>query len=57
MTCARSDSERRDGARHYRFLAPDYHRLVHPHYELGDILANAITHGVGAGLAIAGAVY
>jgi hemolysin III len=29
---------------------------VHPHYELGDILANAITHGVGAALAIAGAV-
>jgi hemolysin III len=25
------------------------------HYKLGDILANAITHGVGAGLAIAGA--
>jgi len=25
-------------------------------YKLGDILANAITHGVGAGLAIAGAV-
>jgi len=28
-----------------------------PHYPLGDILANAITHGVGALLAIAGAVY
>ncbi len=28
-----------------------------PHYDLGDILANAITHGIGAGLAIAGAVY
>jgi hemolysin III len=27
-----------------------------PHYNLGDILANAITHGIGAGLAIAGAV-
>ena len=26
-------------------------------YNLGDILANAITHGIGAGLAIAGAVY
>jgi len=26
-------------------------------YKLGDILANAITHGIGAGLAIAGAVY
>jgi len=30
---------------------------VHPHYRLGDILANSITHGVGAGLAIAGAAY
>jgi hemolysin III len=29
---------------------------VHPHTSLGDILANAITHGIGAGLAIAGAV-
>jgi hemolysin III len=28
-----------------------------PHYPLGDILANAITHGIGALLAIAGAVY
>jgi len=28
-----------------------------PHYHLGDILANAITHGVGAVLAIVGAVY
>ncbi len=27
-----------------------------PHYHLGDILANAITHGIGAALAIAGAV-
>ena len=26
-------------------------------YKLGDILANAITHGVGAALAIVGAVY
>jgi hemolysin III len=26
-------------------------------YHLGDILANAITHGIGAGLAIAGAAY
>jgi len=26
-------------------------------YHLGDILANAITHGIGAALAIAGAVY
>ncbi len=30
---------------------------MHTHYRLGDILANAITHGVGAVLAIAGAVY
>ena len=30
---------------------------MHTHYRLGDILANAITPGVGAVLAIAGAVY
>jgi hemolysin III len=30
---------------------------VHAHSNLGDILANAITHGIGAGLAIAGAVF
>jgi hemolysin III len=30
---------------------------VQTHYDLGDILANAITHGIGAGLAIVGAVY
>ena len=35
---------------------PVYHQPVPPHYHLGDILANAITHGIGAGLAIAGAV-
>ena len=35
----------------------DYHRAVQTHYRLGDILANAITHGVGAALAIAGAAY
>ena len=29
---------------------------MQPHDHLGDILANAITHGIGAGLAIAGAV-
>jgi hemolysin III len=37
-----------------------YHQSVQPKqvtYYLGDILANAITHGIGAGLAIAGAVY
>ena len=28
-----------------------------PHTRLGDILANAITHGIGAGLAIAGAAF
>ena len=27
------------------------------HYKLGDILANAITHGIGAVFAVAGAVY
>ena len=36
---------------------PDYHRLVPTTHKLGDILANAITHGVGATLAIAGAVF
>jgi hemolysin III len=30
---------------------------VEPHHKLGDILANAITHGVGAVLAAVGAVY
>jgi len=30
---------------------------VQTHYRLGDILANAITHGVGAALAVVGAVY
>ncbi len=35
----------------------DYHRAVQTHFRLGDILANAITHGVGAVLAIAGATY
>jgi hemolysin III len=29
---------------------------VQPHYHLGDILANAITHGIGAVLAIIGAI-
>ena len=28
-----------------------------PHYNLSDILANAITHGIGAAFAIAGAAY
>ena len=30
--------------------------LAPPHSRLGDILANAITHGIGAGLAVAGAI-
>jgi hemolysin III len=34
-----------------------YHLTVTTHYKLGDILANAITHGIGAVLAIVGAVY
>lgn len=37
--------------------AADYHRPVHTETKLGDILANAITHGIGAILAVAGAVY
>jgi len=40
-----------------RHLTCRYHQPVHTHYRLGDILANSITHGVGAALAIAGAVY
>ena len=35
----------------------DYYRRVPQHYNLSDILANAITHGIGAALAIAGAAY
>lgn len=34
-----------------------YHRAVQAHYHLGDILANAITHGIGAALAVVGGVY
>ncbi len=30
---------------------------MHTQHKLGDILANAITHGIGAGLAVAGAAY
>ena len=33
-----------------------YHHSVQPRYHLGDILANAISHGIGAVLAIIGAV-
>jgi hemolysin III len=36
---------------------PDYHRPVQSTFKLGDILANAITHGVGAALSIVGAIY
>jgi len=35
----------------------DYHLNVESQAKLGDILANAITHGVGAILAVVGAVY
>jgi hemolysin III len=34
-----------------------YHPTVQTHYHLGDILANAITHGIGAALAVVGGVY
>jgi hemolysin III len=34
-----------------------YHPLVETHQNLGDILANAITHGIGAIFAVAGAIY
>ena len=34
-----------------------YHPAVQTHYHLGDILANAITHGIGAALAVAGGIY
>ena len=30
---------------------------MHSHYKLGDILANAITHGIGAAFAVVGAAY
>lgn len=56
IASSRSDLERRVGAAP---LLPSsgYDRFVHTHTSLGDILANAITHGIGAALAIAGAVY
>ena len=38
-------------------MRADYHQSVQPEAKLGDILANAITHGIGAALAVAGAVY
>jgi hemolysin III len=34
-----------------------YHLVVQSPYKLGDILANAITHGIGAVLAVVGAIY
>ncbi len=34
-----------------------YHCPVNTHLRLGDILANTITHGVGAVFAVAGAIY
>jgi hemolysin III len=37
--------------------AAQYHRFVETHHHLGDILANAITHGIGAILAVVGAIY
>ncbi len=38
-------------------LRRGYAQLVQTRSRLGDILANAITHGVGAMLAVAGAIY
>jgi hemolysin III len=35
----------------------DYDWMVHEKAHLGDILANAITHGIGAALALVGAVW
>ncbi len=40
-----------------RDITRHYHDAVQTHYRLGDILANSITHGVGAALSIAGAAY
>ena len=38
-------------------MRADYHQYVESQAKLGDILANAITHGIGAAFALAGAVY
>jgi len=38
-------------------LANDYDQLVTSQYKLGDILANSITHGVGLGFSLVGAIY
>ena len=40
-----------------RLIFLDYDRFVPEQEHLGDTLANAITHGVGAVLAIAGSIY
>ena len=39
-----------------RLVHRRYHQPVQSRYHLGDILANAITHGIGAVLAIIGAI-
>jgi len=44
-------------ARTCRLAEAVYDLPVQTHYNLGDILANAITHGIGAILAVVGAVY
>jgi hemolysin III len=54
-TCSQSTAGRPGQA--LPLAAGDYHQAVQTHYRLGDILANAITHGIGAALAIVGAVY
>ncbi len=38
-------------------IGSHYHQSVPQHTNLGDILANAITHGIGLGFAVVGAVY
>jgi hypothetical protein len=38
-------------------IGPHYHQSVPQSTNLGDILANAITHGIGLGFAVVGAVY
>jgi hemolysin III len=42
---------------HAKAAESNYDQPVQTHYKLGDILANAITHGIGAIFAIIGAVY
>jgi len=46
-----------DPGRRTLLSGADYHQLVQIQTKLGDILANAITHGIGAVLALVGAVY